>query len=252
MCDSCMASIKCWQSRVACTVCYNYDLCLKCFQAGKESQGHKSTHKVSHIIKTHKIESDDLVPVRETVNPELNAEGTRANWSVQDMQRSNGVIRSTRLVHLHETNSHARFLANAKPGHYAVSVFLSVVVASQISAVSKARVQKTGAGWLRVSLGTVKNKRDFFGTRFDPEDRFSSNALAKNSLPHKLLNQYWWDVHQVDLDVPMVHVQSDAVINIEGEGSSLTEVGFILQWSGTPAFKTLKESVISLVVEHIQ
>ena len=253
-CDACLCGIKCSQARVQCTICYDYDLYIKCFQAGKETKAHKNTHKLSHILNTSLIQNEDLIPSKESVNPEFNADRTRTNWSISETTDVNtGAARSNRYIHTYDTDSHARFMASARPGHYAVSVVLIVRLASNIDAASLQQLQSAGAGSLRVSLGTVKVKKDFFGTALGKEDTFNSSALTKECLPHRLLNHYWWDVVPIAVDVPYLHVQSDALLNIEGdESGSLTDLGLVLQWSGCHAFASSNEPVVSVAVEHIR
>ncbi|KAH8909121.1 hypothetical protein BR93DRAFT_936666 [Coniochaeta sp. PMI_546] len=253
-CDGCMHGIKCSEPRVQCTVCYDYDLCIKCFQAGKETKTHKNTHKLSHILNTALIQTDDLIPVKDIVNPEFSADKTRTNWSISDIKDENtGEMKSYRFIHMYDNDSHARFLTSARPGHYAVSVVLLVKVAADINAAGLKQLQEAGAGSLRVSLGTVKVKKDFFGAALANEDTFNSTALTKESLPHRLLNHYWWDVVQIVVDAPYLHVQSDALLNIEGdESGSLTDLGLLLQWSGCHAFASSNDPVVSISVEHIR
>ena len=249
-CDGCMGQVACWQPRVQCTECYDYDLCIKCFRAGTESKGHKRTHKVSHIIKTQLIMPDDLVPVREAANPEFN--GERANWRVKETATADGNVSCTRVINTYSNNSHARFLASAKPGHYAVSVVLTMEVSAELSEDGKNQIRQGGAGHLRLSLGTLRNKKEFFGTKMDGEDAFNSTTLSKDCIPPRLLNHYWWDVEALDIDKTVVHVQADALVTVDGEEGSLTDLGLILQWSGTRSFQTLNEPVLSFTVDHIR
>lgn len=253
-CDACLCAIKCSDARIQCTVCYDYDLCIKCFQAGKETKNHKSTHKLSHVLNTALIRTEDLIPAKEAINPELNADKTRVNWSISDTKDENtGEMKSYRFVHTYDADSHARFLTSARPGHYAISVVLLVKVAADLDAAGLKQLQESGAGFLRVSLGTVKVKKDFFGTPLGTEDAFNSAALTKESLPHRLLNHYWWDVIPITVDTPYLHVQSDALLNIEGdESGSPTDLGLILQWSGCHAFASSNNPVISFSIEHIR
>jgi hypothetical protein len=250
-----MSGIKCSAPRVQCTVCYDYDLCIKCFQAGKETKNHKNTHKLSHILSTALITTDDLVPAKETVNPEFSPDLTRTNWSISDVRPdpARDEVKSYRSLHLYDSDSHARFLTAVKPGHYAISVMLFVKLAEDINAVDKKQLQDAGAGFLRVSLGTLKAKREFFGTPLGREDKFDSTALTKECLPQKLLNHYWWDVVRIGVDQGYMHLQSDELLNIEGdESGALIDLGLILQWSGCPAFSTSNEPVVSISVSHIR
>jgi hypothetical protein len=252
-CDACLRGIKCSEPRVQCTVCYDYDLCITCFHSGKETKNHKRTHKLSHILNTALIQTDDLIPVKETVNPEHT--NGRKNWSIEELKPDPAVDQTKcfRYLHLFDDNSHARFLTSARPGHYAISVVLLIKIAANLDAAGRKQLSESGAGSLRVSLGTVKIKKDFFSADLGKEDVFDSNSLTKDCLPHRLLNHYWWDVIKVDIDAPYLHVQSDALLGIEGdESGSLTDLGLVLQWSGCPAFASGQEPVVSIAVEHIR
>lgn len=251
-----MSGINCSEPRVQCTVCYDYDLCIPCFQAGKETKNHKRTHKLSHILNTALIQTDDLIPVKETVNPEFTVDKTQRNWSVTEIPTDPAnpqITKTIRFHHLYSNDSHARFLTSVRPGHYAISVIILMKVADIIDEAGKKQLSESGAGSLRVSIGTVKVKKDFFSADLGREDEFKSTALTKDCLPHKLLNHYWWDVITIDVNQPHLHVQSDALLNVEGdESGALTDLGLIVQWSGCHSFSNSKEPVISVGVEHVR
>ena len=245
-----MDQVKCWQPRVQCIQCYDYDLCIKCFRAGTETKGHKRTHKVSHIVKTQQIMPDDLIPVKEAANPEFT--GERANWRVRETTAADGNVTCTRVINTYDHNAHARFLTSVKPGHYAISVVLAVEVSPELPEDGRNQIREAGAGYLRLALGTLKNKKEFFGTKMGGEDAFNSTTLSKDCIPPRLLNHYWWDVVALDIDNKFVHVQSDALVTIDGEEGSLIDLGFIIQWSGARAFQSLNEPVLSFTVDHIR
>lgn len=239
-----------------CTVCYDYDLCIPCFQAGKETKNHKRTHKLSHILNTVLIQTDELIPVKETVNPELSADKTQRNWSVTETPAdpaNSEITKTIRFHHLYSDNSHARFLTSVRPGHYAISVIILMKVADIIDEAGKKQLSQSGAGYLRVSIGTVKVKKDFFSANLGKEDEFKSIVLSKDCLPHKLLNHYWWEVITIDVNQPHLHVQSDALLNVEGdESGALIDLGVVLQWSGCHSFSNSKEPVVSVGIEHVR
>lgn len=256
MCDGCLNAIRCSQSRVQCTECYDYDLCISCFQLGRASKQHKNNHKVSHILSTQILGQDDLTPPRDVVNPEYNSEKTKVNWSIETFPTdptTNGGKQGTqdwRMIHLHGNDSHARFLTSANPGHFAIVLYLELHISSLLSQEDRQMLQEEGIGWLRVSFGTLHNKKDFFTGRYR-EDTFDSTALTKDSLPHKLLLEYWYDVVRIPIG-PQLRITSDAVISVEGRQGLSTDLGLILQWSGVRAFNNNNQALVQMTVTNIR
>lgn len=111
-------------------------------------------------------------------------------------------------------------------------------------------LQGEGIGWLRVSLGTLHNKKDFFTGRYR-EDAFDSTALTKDSLPHKLLLEYWYDVVRIPIG-PQLRIASDVVFSVEGRQGFSTDLGLILQWSGVRAFENNNQALVQMTVSNIK
>jgi hypothetical protein len=235
-CDGCLNAIYRSQPRVTCTECYDYDLCISCFQLGRVSKKHKINHKVSHILSTQRLFQDDLTPPRETVNPEYNADKSKVNWSIQEVHTELLGKQYWRMLHLHGNDSHARFLTSAKPGHFSILLHLEVNISSLLSDADRQMLQKEGLGWLRVSFGTLHNKKDFFTGRYR-EDAFESIAFEEDALPQKLLKNYWYEVVRIPAGQQIIEITSDAVLSVEGRQGSSTDLGLILQWSGVRYFE---------------
>lgn len=256
-CDGCLNGILCCQPRVQCTECYDYDLCINCFQNGRISKDHKTSHKVSHIVSSQRLHQPDFIPPQDVVNPEHNSEKTKINWSIVTLptnRTTNGGeqgVQDWRLIHLHGNDSHARFLTSAKPGHFAITVSLEVQISSVLSKADRQTLQEEGAGWLRISLGTLHNKKDFFAGRYR-EDTFDSLRLTEDSLTHKLLKSYWYDVVRIPVGQPLIQITSDAVLSVEGRQGFCTDLGLILQWSGVSAFESRNEAVVLMYINNIR
>jgi hypothetical protein len=256
-CDGCGNAIRCSQPRVQCTECYDYDLCITCFQRGRVSKQHKNNHRVSHILSTQRISHEDLVPPLDVVNPEHNPEKSKINWSILEVPTdptANGGAQATqcwRMIHLHGYNSHARFLTTAKPGHFAINLCLDMTISSLLGQEDRQVLQKEGIGWLRISMGTVRNKKDFFTGRYR-EDEFNYRMCTEDSLPHKLLKEYWWDVVRMPLGLQYIQIDSDAVLSIEGPRGVNMDIGLILQWSDIRSFESDNESLAQIAVQNIR
>jgi hypothetical protein len=259
-CDGCKNPIRCSQSRVQCTECYDYDLCISCFQLGRVSKEHKNNHRVSHVLSSQRLLQEDLIPPRDTVNPERNPEKTKVYWSVLEVPTAAATeggeqgTQTWRMIHLHGNDSHARFLTSGKPGHFAINLCLELTLSSLLSEISqedRAMLQKEGIGWLRISFGTLRNKKDFFTGRYR-EDAFDYRVCTEDSLPHKLLKEYWWDVVRIPLGSQFIQISSDAVLSVEGRRGVSTDLGLILQWSRVQSFEDDNEALVRMAVNNIR
>jgi hypothetical protein len=254
LCDGCKNSIWCSQPRVQCTECYDYDLCIPCFQLGRNSKQHKNNHRVSHILSTQRIYSKHLIPPRDVVNPEWNPNQTKRNWSVRTTVSTEDGEEKThdwRMIHLHGNDSHARFLTSAKPGHFGILLYLEIEISNLLSAEDRKTLQTEGVGWLRVSFGTLHNKKDFYAGRYR-EETFDSIALTEDSLTHKLLKEYWFDVVQIPVDQSIIQIQSDEILSVEGHQGCDTDLGLIVQWSGVQSFQGKNDALVTMNVQSIR
>jgi hypothetical protein len=254
-CDGCLNSIFCSQPRVQCTECYDYDLCISCFQSSRTSKKHKISHKISHVVSTQRLCQEELIPPRDGVNPQYNPDKTKTYWDIVTLATNptmnGGETRHCRMIHLHGNDSHARFLTSARPGHFAIVVCLELHISSFLSKADRETLQETGAGWLRVSLGTLHNKKDFYTGRYR-EDKFDSLVMTNDSLPVKLLKDSWYEVVRIPVDQQIIQIVSDAVISVEGPQGSLADLGLILQWSGVSAFESRNEAVVVMNIDNIR
>jgi hypothetical protein len=155
------------------------------------------------------------------------------------------------MIHLHGNDSHARFLTSAKPGHFAITLYLDLVISPALGKEDRQILQEEGIGLLRISLGTLRNKKDFFTGRYR-EDTFNHRTCTEDSLPHKLLKEYWWDVVRIPISPPVIQINSDAVLSVEGRRGVSTDLGLILQWSGVRSFEGDGESLARIAVNNIR
>lgn len=267
ICDGCGRDLGTAEHRVQCTVCHDYDLCAGCFQNGKVSKSHNSSHKVSHVLNTLLLKPDDLVPAREGVNPPTDpANGDRENWSlVQHMPNTPGnptnLTTTMRKLHLFSDDSHARFRAYAPPGHYGISIQISVNfdpgLAMNVAAHEQLLLRPGGAGKFRMTLGVVADKEVFAGTRF-PEDSFSDETLTPTSLPNKLFQPgHRGVVGSLGLVADMYNTEStirpDFLLHVKGSGDSGAgrQIGLILQWSGVASWQQATKPVVSITVLNV-
>ena len=254
-CDACTNSIRCSQPRVQCTQCYDYDLCIACFRGGRTSKEHKAEHVVSHVLNTRMLSQEDLTPPKDVVNPEYNPSRSKVNWTIveatQGAENQDQGPKHFRVLHLHGNDSHARFLTSAKPGHYAITVTLELQISPLLGETDREKFRKDGFEWLRIALGTLNDKKAFYSGRYR-EDAFQSVSLTEESLPHRLLKDYWWDVVRIPLDQQYMQIHSDLVLSVEGDHEFDTDLGFILQWSNMVAFESLDDAVVKVIVAHIR
>ncbi|KHN95717.1 Zinc finger, ZZ-type [Metarhizium album ARSEF 1941] len=253
-CDACGNSVRCSQPHVECSECFDYDLCINCWQLDRISKQHKNNHRVTHILNSHIISPEDLNPPNDAVNPEHTPDGSRRNWSVHTVPKnSNDGSQGTsdwRVTHLHGHDSHARFLASAAPGHFAILVFLCLYISPSVSKDDLQTLQREGLGWLRISFGTLRNKKEFFHARHR-EDTFDSRSLEHDSLPQKLLKEYWYDVVRIPTAVQTLRIASDAIVSIPGHQATDVDCGLILQWSHVRCFEKSNDALVRIAVQHI-
>ncbi len=201
------------------------------------------------------LSQEDLTPPKDVVNPEHNPSGSKANWTIVEAAPEAGKQgqgpQTFRVLHLHGNDSHARFLTGAKPGHYAITVTLELQISPSLGETDREKFREDGLGWLRVALGTLNDKKAFYGGRY-LEDAFQSVSLTEEELPHKLLKYYWWDVVRIPLDQQYIQIYSDVVLTVEGDHELDTDLGLILQWSNMVAFQTLDDSVVKVIVTHVR
>ncbi|KAJ9657203.1 hypothetical protein H2201_008254 [Coniosporium apollinis] len=200
---------------------------------------------------------EDLTPPRDVVNPEYNPSRTKVNWTIQEVPQGDGTqgqiaeVKHFRVLHLHGNDSHARFLTSAKPGHYAITIALDIQSSPALSDTDQQKLHNDGIGWLRVALGTLHDKKAFFTGRYR-EDTFDSISMTEESLPHKLLKDYWWDVIRIPIGQSVMQIQSDVVLSVEGSYAFGTDLGLIMQWSGVATFQNSHDAVTRLAVIHIR
>jgi hypothetical protein len=237
-------------------VCFNYDLCVGCFQAGRVSKNHSSSHKVSHVLNMLFLGPDDLVSARESVNPPTNPARGRTNWTLVQLAPNTpanptDLTVTQRRLHLFDYDSHARFRAHARPGHYGVSVYIEVHIdpdAAKNPVLRRQLLQRPGGlGKLRVTIGVVKNNSQFAGTKF-AEDSFSDATLTSDCLPNKLLQGFCGSVMRMNVGDLGYTLQPDQLLHVAGEEDSLIGIGLIVQWSGVPSYPRSADPVVSVTV----
>ncbi len=203
------------------------------------------------------IGPNELIPPRDFVHPERSPSGKQVNWSIEVGCGADGVqipeaeAEHFRVLHLHGHDAHGRFLTSAKPGHFAVLVSLLFQFSPRLSQQDQESLRKEGVGSLRIALGTLRDKKQFFTGRIK-EDTFNSVSMTEDSLPHKLLSDYWYDVIRIPMGNPVVDVLSDIVLSVEGHHGLETDLGLILQWSGVPAFQNQEEAVVKMKVIRVR
>jgi hypothetical protein len=256
-CDACMGPIHSSDHRVQCTVCYDYDLCLSCFRAGKTSKGHEIGHVISHVSNTEVVEHEDLVPVKDEVNPATNPIDGKTNWSIVDHQPGTPQnpkkhTISTRVLHLYDKDSHARFLSFCKPGHYGVLITIAVTFSKKLDQTGRQALQQRleKAGQLLVTFGRVKSKWEFCNGVYS-EDTIADGKLAPTSIPKRLLDPLWGAKQKIDLE-DRIQLQTTCILHLEGEPDELIPVGLILQWSRVSYFSDCSDPVVSLTVDSIR
>ena len=261
-CDGCGRSIGTAEHQAQCTVCYDYDLCAGCFQTGKISKGHSASHKVSHVLNTLVLLPDDLVAARDAVNPAANPyRAGRANWTLVDLPPNtpgNPKDHTVTLRHLHlfENDSHARFRAYARPGHYGVAVDIAVECDPDLeknpTQCQQMMRREGGMGKLRVTLGVVQNNEQFAGTRF-AEDSFTDTALKPGCLPSKLFSPgFVGSMVQLDVGDAQYKLQPNSLLHVRGAEDSLLGIGLLLQWSNVPSYQRSVDPLVTLTVLNVR
>lgn len=246
MCDACLNNIYCSQNRFQCSECYDYDLCLPCFQSGRVSKSHKSSHAVRHILKTELLKKDDFVPPHDDVNPEKSVDQLKTFITLEPDANRPGC--ELRWHFLHGTDSHLRYLtATVEPGHYAAHLTILIRLSGSLSQAGRDDLKKEGLGYLRIELGTLRNKKQFFRTRHC-EESFQSLVLEEGQMIDKLLNNYWWTVIKLPGDGEPVDIHADCVLPVE----TPEDLGLIIQWSGIRAFASSNEATVSINVTDIR
>jgi len=124
---------------------------------------------------------------------------------------------------------------------------LDFKLSNSLSQAGKDDLRKNGVGFLRIALGTIRNKKQFFNTRYR-EESFKSVTLEEGSLIHKMLDDYWWEVKRIPGGGELLHVHSDALITLEKS----QDLGLIIQWSGVRSFEEGKEAVLRMAVADLR
>ncbi|KAJ4352499.1 uncharacterized protein N0V89_007847 [Didymosphaeria variabile] len=246
MCDACLNNIYCSQNRFQCTECYDYDLCLSCFRSGRESKSHKSSHAIRHILKTEVLKPDDFIPPHDDVNPEQSADQLKTFITLEpDVNRPESEMR---WHFLHGADSHLRYLtATVEPGHYAAHLTILTRLSGLLNQAGLDDLKEEGLGYLRVGLGTLRNKKQFFRTRYQ-EESFASLVLEEGQMIDKMLDRYWWTVVKLPGDGEPVVLHADCVFSLE----TPEDLGLIVQWSGIRAFASGNEATVSINVADIR
>lgn len=260
ICDGCTRSIGSAEHRVQCTVCYDYDLCTDCFQNGRVSKKHNSSHMVSHVLNTLVLGADDLVPVREEVNPPTGLMA-RKNWTLFQLAPNTpanptNLTTTFRKLHLFDRDSHARFRAYACPGHYGLSIEIALNfdpdLDRNIAARQRLLQRPGGVGRLRVTVGVMKNNQEFTGMRF-AEDSFSDATLTPGCLPNKLFQPgYRGSLVHIRFGDKAYTLRPDSLLHVKGAEDSVVGIGLIVQWSGVPAYQQSTDPVVSITVTKIR
>lgn len=199
-----------------------------------------------HILKTEVLKPDDFVPPHDDVNPEKSSDGSMTYITLESDVNQPGS--EVRWHHLHDADSHLRYLtATAQPGHYAAHLTIIPRLSSSLGQVGKDELKKEGLGYLRIGLGTLKNKKQFFRTRYR-EESFQSVTLAEEDIINRSLEDYWWTVIKLPGDAQPVYVNADCVFSVENP----QELGLIIQWSGIRTFASGNEAVVSINVADIR
>ncbi|KAK4445427.1 hypothetical protein QBC34DRAFT_384225 [Podospora aff. communis PSN243] len=259
-CDGCGRSIGGAERRVQCTVCYDYDLCTGCFQDSKTSKSHSSDHKVSHLLNTLHLRPDDLVPVHDAVNPPTNLIKGRKNWTLEQIpphttDNPTELTATLRRLHLFDDNSHARFRAHARPGHYALCIEIGMRFDPGLEKNAVARQQLLcrtgGVGKLRVTMGVFRDNKQFTLTRF-AEDSFSDTSLPPNCLPEKLFRPgYRGSVATINLGAESCVLGTTSLLHVSGAEGSVAGIGLIVQWSGVAAYEQSATPIVSITVKNV-
>lgn len=237
-CDACKNSIRLDHTRINCTVCHNYDLCLTCFQANRTSLGHKSDHAVRHVIRTHVIFSEDLVSPSETVNPTHSTiAGTQvkvSDWTVED---------NTRWLQLRKYDKHARYLAaNIKPGHYAVEIVLEFRLSPNLTLAHIEQIQKEGVGKLRIAIGPPKTKDLFLRERF-----LENSDLAEKLFASRLDRKY-----NLKAKDGALQLELRGVLHVESKANANSQLGVLLQWSEIKGFPGSDDSIVNMSLDQVR
>lgn len=219
-----------------CKVCYDYDLCIKCFESERTSKDHKTSHSVT-IIQGTRIRDPENLTLTEDVNPQADPSNPkRLQWTNCECTKdSKGEVRRIRILRLFAKNSHARFLTDVKPGRYEVSLFLNFQFSQHISKPTLTLIEEQGMGVMRASIGMVRSQREFRRAKY-PEDAVDVGPLSGDCLPCQLLRNYSSKAFNTPLGDIFYHVSFDSLVHITGAPDDCVDVGLVLQWSGAKQF----------------
>jgi hypothetical protein len=233
-----------------CTVCDDYDLCLKCYQSGKKDKDHQLNHKVSLIRATRSLEPENLTQANEAVNPQVSnpSNPQRVNWVVSETKDpTSGELKASMTLRLFSGNSHARFISDIRCGHYAVWMYLDFKFSVNLSPESI----QGGNGSMRVSIGHVRSQREFRRTKY-AEDEVVVSSPPADSLPRKLFHNFTSQVFKMPIGDIRYCICFDTLLHMPGDSDSLPDIGVILQWSGAREFsRTDPEAVVEVSIDNI-
>jgi hypothetical protein len=201
---------------------------------------------VRHILKTEVLKQDDFIPPHDDVNPEKSVDQVKTFITLEpDVNRPECELR---WHFLHGTDSHLRYLAaTTEPGHYAAHLTILTRLSGSLTQAGRDVLKKEGLGYLRIGLGTLKNKKQFFRSRYY-EESFQSLVLEEGQMITKLLDSYWWTVIKLPGDGEPVNIHADCVFPVE----TPQDLGLIIQWSGIRAFASGNEATVSINVADVR
>lgn len=233
-CDACMDTISSQEPRIHCTVCDDYDLCVRCYQLDRTSKSHNSAHRVRRIKRTMVCYPDDFCHPSEIVNPDVHSETGLPKWTIGENY--------TRWNHLRKVNSHDRYLVpNVSPGHYALHLYLHLKMSEKLTADLIRGLSDQNVGKLRVVVGFPKSKRDFLHTAY-PEA-----ASLKDSL-FKAYDQKELVINPVTA-ITLIKFPETTVFNVNEADS---EIGVLLQWTDMKGFKVCNDAIAQISIHQLR
>jgi len=176
------------------------------------------------------MQTEDVNPERDPTNAERVLWVEEEQPAMEEMQ-----IKSLRFLRLFGKPSHARFMTDIQPGHYQVVMYGYFRFNRDISPGSLERIEEEGMGTMRVSIGTIRNQREFRKSKF-PETAETSGPLFGDALPCQLLDNMATKSFPIPTGDIVYQLNWDHLVKVDGNRDDLVDIGLVIQWSGVKEF----------------
>lgn len=244
-CDVCVQPKSATQARFHCTVCNDYDLCVKCHMEGQVNKSHSTGHKLLSISMRHTIHVGAITPCYDNVTPQFSPPRTQVNWTHEG---------ENRWLHLRNSPSHGRYIVRRlSPGAYRMQLVIKFKFSDHVDMDTFRRAKEIGFGEIKIASGSPLNTSIFLNQQRTedatlPQQLFGADAsrTADLMVPDHVVNpmEHWelvFDLYPTTVYIGMEH----------GVNPANAILGVLLQWSNVLEFQSSENPVLIMSLDQI-